>query len=122
MGYRSEVVLAVGKELMPHFLNVFAKVPSTRPMVFKHHDHMNEDYDGEGTLLVSWSDIKWYEGYPEVDAINKFIDQCDGDEIEGLEEPWEYFRFLRLGENTDDMVEKGHLHAFDIGFNRSINF
>ena len=122
MGYRSEVVLAVSKDLMPHFLGVFAKSPDTRTMVFKDHDYMNENYDGEGTFIVSWSGIKWYEGYPEVDALNDFIDKCDGDDIAGLEDPWEHFRFLRLGEDSDDMVEKGIMHATDICLHRSISF
>ena len=122
MGYRSEVVIAISKDLMPHFLTVFAKEPGCRPMVFKDHDYMNENYDGEETFIVSWSGIKWYEGYPEIDALNHFLDKCEGDEIEGIEEPWEHFRFLRLGEDTEDMVEKGYMHACDICFHRSISF
>jgi len=122
MGYRSQVVIAISKDLMPHFLTVFAKEPGCRPMVFKDHDYMNEDYDGKGTFIVSWSDVKWYEGYPEVDALNHFIDKCDGDDIEGLEDPWEHFRFLRLGEDSNDMVEKGYMHASDICFHRSISY
>jgi len=122
MGYRSEVVLAISKDLMPHFLGVFAKSPDTRALVFKHNDHINENYDGKETFIVSWNDIKWYESYPEIDAINSFIEDCEGDEIEGLEEPWDHFRFMRLGEDTEDMVEKGYLHACDICFHRSISF
>jgi len=122
MGYRSEVVIAISKDLMPHFLTVFAKEPDCRPMVFKDHDYMNEDYDGKGTFIVSWSDIKWYEGYPEIDALNHFIDKCDGDEIEGIDDIYEHFRFLRLGEDVEDMVEKGYLHASDICFHRRISF
>ena len=122
MGYRSEVVIAISKDLMPHFLTVFAKEPGCRTMVFKDHDYMNEDYDGKETFVVSWSSIKWYEQYPEVGALSQFIDKCDGDEIEGIEEPWEHFRFLRLGEETEDMVEKGYMHASDICFHRSISF
>ena len=122
MGYRSEVVLAVSKDLMPHFLGVFAKSPDTRALVFKHNDHINENYDGKETFIVSWNDIKWYESYPEIDAINSFIEDCEGDEIEGLEEPWDHFRFMRLGEDTEDMVEKGYLHACDICFHRNISF
>jgi len=122
MGYRSEVVLAISKDLMPHFLGVFAKSPDTRALVFKHNDHINENYDGKETFIVSWNDIKWYESYPEIDAINSFIEDCEGDEIEGLEEPWDHFRFMRLGEDTEDMVEKGYLHACDICFHRNISF
>jgi len=122
MGYRSEVVLAVSKELMPHFLGVFAKSPGCRTMVFKDHDYMDEDYDGKGNFIVSWAHIKWYEGYPEVDAINNFVDQCNSGAIEGLENSWDHFRFLRLGEETEDIVEKGHLNEWDICFQRSISY
>ena len=122
MGYRSEVVIAISKDLMPHFLTVFAQEPSARPLVFKDHDHMSEDYDGEGTFLVSWSGIKWYEGYPEVDAINDFIERCEGDEIEGFDDLYQHFRFMRLGEDYNDNVEKGCLHDMDICFHRSISF
>jgi len=101
---------------------VFAKEPSCRPMVFKDHDYMNEDYDGKETFIVSWSDVKWYEGYPEVDAINDFIERCEGDEIEGFDDIYEHFRFLRLGEDVEDMVEKGYMHANDICFHRTISF
>ena len=122
MGYRSEVVIAISKDLMPHFLTVLAKEPGCRPMVFKDHDYMNENYDGEETFVVSWEHVKWYEGYPEVDAINDFIERCDGDEIEGIDDIYEHFRFLRLGEDTNDNVESGYLHATDICFHRSISY
>ena len=122
MGYRSEVVLAVSKDLMPHFLGVFAESPDTRTMVFKDHDYMNENYDGKETFIVSWSDVKWYEGYPEVDAINDFIERCEGDEIEGFDDLYQHFRFMRLGEDTNDNVEKGCLHDMDICFHRAISF
>ena len=122
MGYRSEVVIAISKDLMPHFLTVFAQEPSARPMVFKDHDYMNEDYDGKETFVVSWSDVKWYEGYPEVDAINDFIERCEGDEIEGFDDLYQHFRFMRLGEDYNDNVEKGCLHDMDICFHRSISY
>ena len=122
MGYRSEVVMAVGKELMPHFLAVLAKHPALVPMVFKDSDMVEKDYDGKETLLVQWSFIKWYESYHEVDALNSFFDECEGDCIEEVEEPWEHFRFLRLGEDSNDMVEKGYLHSSDICFHRRISF
>lgn len=122
MGYRSEVVLAVSKDLMPHFLSVLVKTPGLRPLVFKDHSTLVKDYDGEDTFVVSWGGIKWYEGYPEIDALNEFIDECDGDGIEGIENTHEHFRFLRLGEDYDDMVEKGELCAWDICFHRSIAY
>ena len=127
MGYRSEVVLAVSKEAMPHFLTVLAKEPEARTLVFKHHDTLNENYDGEGTLLVAWCDIKWYESYGPVKAINNFIEECDADMLEGFElkendYQGNHIRFVRIGEEYDDCVTRGDLLGWDIGINRSVSY
>jgi hypothetical protein len=123
MGYRSEVVLTVHKELMPHFLSVLAKEPASRTLVFKESDSLHEDYDGEGSFLVSWSDIKWYrDSFPEIRAIQRFVDDCDGDDIEGVDDPWDLFRFVRLGEDFEDIEEKGELNSGNIFITRSLSF
>ena len=127
MGYRSQVALAVTKELMPHFLSVLAKEPEVRTMVFKHNDTLDENYDGKGTLLVSWGSIKWYETFPEIKAINDFIKACENDMIEGFalergEWQGDHIRFVRIGEDHDDCVERGSLHASDICTIRSLSY
>ena len=127
MGYRSEVALAVSKKAMPHFLSVMAKEPEVRAMVFKHHDTLREDYDGEGTLFVAWSSIKWYDSFPEIQAINDFVQELESDGIEGFDLPkgeWqgEHVRFVRLGENYDDCEERGELCGFDIHVERSLSY
>jgi hypothetical protein len=33
--------------------------------------------------LVSWTSIKWYEGYPDVDVIEKFTCEMDQDIAKG---------------------------------------
>jgi len=123
MGYRSEVVLHLHKELMPHFLSVLAKEPASRTLVFKENNSLHEDYDGEGSFLVFWSDIKWYrDTFPEIGAIQKFVEDCDDDEIEGVDDPWSLFRFVRLGEDRDDVEEKGDLNSGNIFITRSLTF
>jgi hypothetical protein len=123
MGYRSEVVLAVGAELMPRFLNVMAQEPGARQLVFLDNSFLKENYDGKGTLLVSWSDVKWYkETYSEVRAIQKFVEDCEMDDMEEIQHTDEHFRFVRLGEDSDDVEEKGSLHATDICIIRSLSF
>ena len=127
MGYRSEVVLAISKQIMPHFLAVLAKEPETRPLIFKHHDHLDQNYNNEGTLLVTWGGIKWYDSYPEIQAINDFIQELESDEVEGFDLPkgeWqgEHVRFVRLGENYDDCEERGELCGFDIHVERSLSY
>jgi hypothetical protein len=127
MGYRSEVALAVSKEIMPHFLGVLAKEPDARSLIFKHHNHLDQDYNGEGTLLVIWYDIKWYDSCAEINALNDFIELCEADMLEGFNVPengyqGEHIRFVRLGEDSDDYVEKGTLHDWDISMSRSLMY
>ena len=122
MGYRSEVALAISKELMPRFLTVFAKCPEAQAMVFKDHNKMVEDYDGEGTFFVHWSGIKWYDSYPEVKAIEKFLAECELDDFEDLANSYEHYRFVRLGEEHDDVEIMGDLCSWDINFTRELTF
>ena len=127
MGYRSEVALAIGKEIMPHFLGVLAKEPDARSLIFKGCDHLDQNYNGEGTLLVIWHDIKWYESCPEIKAINSFINECEADILEGFdlkedEYQGDHIRFIRLGEDSDDVDQKGTLHDWDIAMSRSLSY
>ena len=124
MGYRSEVVLAVSKDLMPHFLTVLAKEPEVRTLVFKHYSTLNEDWDGEGTFLVAWKEIKWYPNRRRIHAIMDFIEACEDNLIEGFdtEDQGDHMRFVRLGEDNDDYQEKGTFHDWDIFMNRSLSY
>jgi hypothetical protein len=115
MGYRSEVVLVVGKEVMPQFMVTMAKSPEARKLCWSEHDKMIKDYDGEGNILFAWGYIKWYQGYEPIDAINDFMDWCEA------EDKAEDFRFLRAGEETDDNVERGWL-THGVHFHREISY
>ena len=46
MGYRSEVILAVGPEVMPQFMITMAKSPEARELCWADHDEMIKDYGG----------------------------------------------------------------------------
>lgn len=52
--------------------------------------------------VFSCEDVKWYDGYPDVQAYNKFV--FDYTElVEGEAElPWVY-EFIRVGEDADDV-------------------
>ena len=132
MGYRSQAVLVVGKEVMPQFLATMAKSPEARRLCWSDHDKMMKDYDGEGNILFAWSYIKWYEGYEPVDAISDFMDWCDGEDVpigekdeEGKDKTdhaTEFFKFIRIGEEMDDNEQRGDAFWGDICINRSIEF
>ena len=128
MGYRSEVVLAVSKKMMPHFLGHLSQCDDAAyKFVFMETDKKIEDYDGEGTTVFSWDHVKWYESYPEVKAINDFV-QMNTDYLYSASEDFddhsyaEHFRFVRMGESYDDIEEEGWLCSGDIIINRALSF
>ena len=121
MGYRSEVILAVGPEVMPQFMVTMAKSPEARKMCFAEADTMIKDYcDIEGAFLFRWDHIKWYDTFEEVQAIQDFIEWCEDAQIEvdGKQvNADEYYRFVRIGEEMDDNATQGW--GFDIHIERS---
>ena len=125
MGYRSDVVLAVGKEIMPHFMAALSRNEEASRMVFKHADDLVKDYQGEGNMLVRWSGVKWYEGYEDIDAIQAFVNNPSdfGPETVGDEGTavWDCFKFVRIGEEPDDIQTEGG-GFYDIYVERSITY
>lgn len=124
MGYRSEVILAVGPEVMPQFMVTMAKSSEARKMCWSEHDNMIKDYAGvKGAFLFRWDHIKWYDTFEEVQAIEDFIDWCEGEtiEVDGKEVDADaFFRFVRIGEEMDDNVMRGW--GFDICIERSASY
>ena len=124
MGYRSDVVLAIGKELTPFLLLATSQCKQAEELVFKHHDLFDRDYY-EGWLL-RWESIKWYEGYEDIDAIQKFVDEACADEYK-IEEDGkeryssEYIKFVRVGEDSSDVEMQGE-GFWDIYVSRHIEF
>ena len=125
MGYRSDVVLAVGKEIMPHFMAALSRNEEASRMVFKHADDLVKDYQGEGNMLLRWSGVKWYEGYEDIDAIQAFVNNPSdfGPETVGDEGTavWDCFKFVRIGEEPDDIQTEGG-GFYDIYVERSITY
>jgi hypothetical protein len=131
MGYRSVVALAVSKKMMPHFLGHLSQCDDTAyKFVFMETDKKIEDYDGDGTTMFLWEDIKWYNSYPEVKAITDFVtmstDYLSGicKDVEEFQRDGynEHFRFVRVGESYDDTDEKGWLCEDVIGIRRELTF
>ena len=124
MGYRSDVILAVGAEVMPQFMVSMAKSPEAREMCWADHDEMIKDYDGsKGAFLFRWSSIKWYDSFECVQAITDFMDWCNSEtiEVEGKEvSADEYYRFVRIGEEMDDNEVQGW--GFDIHIEREATY
>ena len=119
MGYRSQVVLAISKQLRPAFMAALAPNKEATALVFNHHDTLDLDYGGDESLLVVWDGIKWYSGMGDkvIDLIDKFVDDagCDTWEFENDPEDLhgpesassEHFRFVKVGEESDDIECRG---------------
>jgi len=120
MGYRSQVVLAISKQLRPAFMAALAPNKDATALVFNDHDTLDLNYGGDGSLLVVWDGIKWYSGMGDnvIDLIDKFVDEAESDEWEFKEDPpnddsgagsasSEHFRFVRVGEESDDITVRG---------------
>ena len=124
MGYRSEVILVVGKEVMPQFLVTLAKSAKARAMCYQDADSYIQNHYKDGTSLFHWSHIKWYDSFEEVAAIEDFLNWCESERIfvDGVEvDAAEFVQFIRIGENMDDLETKGYGY-YGVDINRSIGF
>ena len=128
MGYRSVVALAVSKKMMPHFLGHLSQCEDAAyKFVFLETDKKIEDYDGDGTTMFLWESIKWYDSYPEVRAITDFV-SMNTDYLYSASKDFdnhsyaEHFRFVRMGEDNEDIEEEGWLCSGDIGIRRELSF
>ena len=128
MGYRSVVALAVSKKMMPHFLGHLSQCEDAAyKFVFLETDKKIEDYDGDGTTMFLWESIKWYDSYPEVRAITDFV-SMNTDYLYSASKDFdnhsyaEHFRFVRMGEDNEDIEEEGWLCSGDIGIRRELAF
>ena len=121
MGYRSEVVFAIEKEVVPLFIAHIAENTAAQNFCFKETDYHTKDYMSNGHWLFRWDHVKWYDSYPEVQAITTFINE----RLQNLPDGWasdpeEYYRLVILGEDVDD--NQVHGWAFDhIYIQRSIS-
>tara|TARA_Y100000310_G_C20583430_1_gene764151 strand:+ start:784 stop:1134 length:351 start_codon:yes stop_codon:yes gene_type:complete len=116
MGYRSEVLLIVGPEVMPLFLTALAREPKARELCFVHRDQYQKDYEEVGSMLFNWSWLKWYDSFDDVKAIEDFMDNCDTEDLE------DHYRFVRLGEDSGDIEERGQFAAYEACISRAIQW
>ena len=106
MGYRSQVALALCHDA-DQLLQANAKmIPALASLIKDNESNAPERY--------YWDHIKWYDGYPEVDALNRFL---------GFLECHDYqFGFIRLGEESDDNEQMGYPGEYDMFIHRTIEW
>lgn len=110
MGYTSKVVIALHKTVLSESLITGTALPEIlRESAFNDLP--------QGRFWV-FEDIKWYEGYPNVDEVTVFLNQL---ELESVNDFGEHrFAFVRIGEDDIDIVTQGSPEIFDIQLIREI--
>lgn len=111
MGYRSKVIYAIvaPKETMISFL-VAAKLSD--PIIGSAIDEMRLMAWGNTHSIIAqdFSDVKWYEDYDDVKSHTAFWNYAD----ENHEDLKIYGRFVRVGEESDDVEIKSFGDGDDI--------
>jgi hypothetical protein len=101
--------MAISKELIPFLMLATSKNKEAEALVFR-----CRDYGGDKSWLLHWDSIKWYESYPSVDAIEKFVTEAESDKYNIIDDDGnkvsssDLVRFVRVGEDTDDIEVRGH--------------
>jgi hypothetical protein len=101
VGYRSEVCISVEKETFE----------TKGKDIQKHLFDCTSITLHKNTYYLYWSDVKWYEDYPETQAIQTFIN-----------DNFDMITFLRIGEETKDIEIEGCHYDSDAGVYREIRF
>ena len=99
MGYRSNVVIAIHKELIARNL-VTSEIPSNITNNF-----VKESETAHYFLLEQW---KWYSEYPDVKEIEDYFTNLNE------ESDYEMYGAVRMRENLGDVESWGSPHDFNI--------
>jgi hypothetical protein len=108
MGYRSDVLFATTDENVKKLFLACSDKAAVNIAQYA-SIHKRDDW-----TLFSWSDVKWYSEYAEVDAVEKFVDTLDEGEYE----------FHVMGEEHEDYTVRGDQgnSPFGIYLSRELNF
>ena len=101
MGYRSQVAVVIYGDdrdaekyaLLKTLMN------TTFKDVYTEFEANAEWHDGKRVLEFAMEDVKWYDGYGDVQKFMDMLDQID--KIEGFN-----YEFVRIGEDANDIDEQ----------------
>ena len=109
MGYRSDVVFVVDKRIEGLLMHLFTSCPGAHTLCHEDCDEKREREDG---IMFRWNSIKWCDAYPDIAAIEAFMEKLDeGTEIEVNGQRMqldELYRFVRVGEDNTDIDSRGY--------------
>lgn len=101
MGYRSDVRIITSKKGFEKLSDFVKKYLEKIDKDLNEHNLLKAldiETIGKGQCYFGWNYLKWYDGYPEVDAINEGLDYLGENEYS--------YRFMEIGEDYDDVEHK----------------
>ena len=116
MGYRSDVGWACDPAVAEVIDAVLELNPKeSNPDIHSLIDMGRDKHRGFERLdRLYFEHLKWYEGYHDVDMFNRLMEMLDAN---GLDD---FYGFIRIGEETDDIEQRGATYEYDMYINRSI--
>ena len=119
MGYRSDVAIAIHKDLQGDFLTFLNTTKLMADIFGDNSDfHLDKDYQGEGHWLFTCNSVKWYANFDDYKDIQVFENFMDAMEEE--EEKRDKYRFIRIGEELEDIEYRGDWYESEIHVKREI--
>lgn len=99
MGYRSDIRIITSKEGFEELKKFVAKYLKQHSETENLLESCDIKHEGEKQCYFGWNYLKWYENYyPDVDAIMEGLEHLDKNEYS--------YRYMRIGENYDDIEEQ----------------
>jgi hypothetical protein len=119
MGYRSKVAIAIHKDVQGEFLT-FLNTERLMADIFGDRScfNLDKDFQDKEHWLFTADSIKWYntwDEYKDIQMFEKFFTAMD--EANGTIQK---YRFIRIGEQNDDVEERGQWFDSDIHVKREI--
>jgi|TARA_R110000772_G_scaffold1566_4_gene5333 hypothetical protein len=109
MGYRSSVAMMItGDEAI--IASIVAKMKLTMPEIFA-TDYWAEAFTfGDDYIKFAVHDVKWYDGYEDVDKLDKWYKEIEEmyNEASSTDDPMSNLcgKFVRIGEDVGDIEEE----------------
>lgn len=103
MGYRSDVRIVTSKkgfEKLSEFVINSLKEQKINVKEYNLLEDLDIKVEGKEQIYLGWNYLKWYDGYPEVDAIMEGLNYLSENEYS--------YRYMIIGESYDDIEEQSY--------------
>lgn len=101
MGYRSDIRIVTsveGFKQLSEFVKNYLKEKKLNAEEYNLLENLEVKVEGKEQCYFGWNYLKWYDGYPDVDAIMEGLDYLGENEYS--------YKYMRIGESYDDCEEQ----------------